>query len=164
MKTSMELQGWDLLDLAFRVAPAMVQEEMLRATTEADMLLEREVKDLTPTATGLSRASIISREQTIESGALGVVGTTLPHVAYVELGTKPHFPPVQAIEDWVRVKFGYSDEKKIAAAALAIARKIAVRGTLGVGMFHRTWARHQPQVVAIYERAVERIAQRLGTA
>lgn len=162
MNVGMELHGWQQLDADLRRAPELVQREMLAATVEADQLLEREVKDLMPTATGVSRASVFSREQFIEGGVLGVVGTALPHVVYLELGTKPHFPPILAIEDWVRVKFGLNDEKKIYAAALAIARKIAQRGTLGVGMFHRTWARQKPQVVAMYERALARIQQQLG--
>jgi len=162
MNVPMEIDGWQALDAAWRQAPEMVREELLAAVTEADQLLEREVKDKTPTATGVSRASIFSREQALESGAIGVVGTALPHVAYVELGTKPHFPPVEALEDWVRAKLRISDEKKIHGVALAIARKIAVRGTLGVGMFHRTWAQQQAGVLRIFAAAQIRIAARLA--
>lgn len=164
MKAALELQGWAELDAAFRQAPEIVRRELLAAVTEADQLLEREVKDKTPTATGVSRASIFSREQVLESGAIGVVGTTLPHVAYVELGTKPHFPPVQELEDWVRVKLGITDEKKIHGVAYLIARKIAARGTLGVGMFHRTWAQQRPQVERLFAAARERIVARMAAA
>jgi hypothetical protein len=98
---------------------------------EATALLEREVKDATPTATGLTRASIGSFITEIPDGLLGVVGSAQPHVEYVELGTRPHFPPLEPIQDWVRVKFGISEQSEIEAAALAIARKIAARGTSG---------------------------------
>ncbi len=125
------------------------------------MLLERETKDLTPTATGLSRNSIFSQEQTFAAGVLGVVGTAQLHVAYVELGTKPHFPPIEPLRDWVRVKFGLPD-KDTYGPALAIARKIAARGTLGVGMFHRAFARNRAAVAAMFEAARNRIAARLG--
>lgn len=162
MITSLDIQGWQELDAAFRQAPDIVRQELLAAVTEADQLLEREVKDKTPTATGVSRASIFSREQALGDGGIGVVGTSEPHVAYVELGTRPHFPPVEALEDWVRVKLGISDEKKIHGVAYLIARKIAARGTLGVGMFHRTWAQQQPAVVAMFERARNRIVARIA--
>lgn len=164
MNASLDIHGWTQLDAAFRQAPEIVRQELLAAVTEADQLLEREVKDKTPTATGGSRASIFSREQALDAGAIGVVGSAQPHIAYVELGTKPHFPPVEALEDWVRVKLGISDEKKIHGVAMAIARKIAVRGTLGVGMFHRTWAQQLPAVVAMFERARDRIVARMAAA
>lgn len=162
MKTSFELSGFEALDAAWRQAPEMVREELMRSMVEADELLEREVKDLMPTATGLSRASIFSREQALPDGALGVVGTAQPHVAYLELGTRPHFPPVAALEDWVRVKFGYIKDEQIHSAALAIARKIAARGTLGVGMFHRSFARLQPNLIRIFAGVQARIAARLA--
>ena len=141
---------------------AILNAELHRALLEATALLEREVKDATPTATGLTRASIGSFITEIPDGLLGVVGSAQPHVEYVELGTRPHFPPLEPIQDWVRVKFGISEQSEIEAAALAIARKIAVRGTLGVGMFHRTWARLEPQVQAIFSRAADRIVSRMA--
>lgn len=162
MMVSLDIQGWQELDAAFRMAPNIVREELLAAVTESDQLLEREVKDLTPTASGVSRASIFSREQVFGDSGLGVVGTAQPHVAYVELGTRPHFPRVEALEDWVRVKLGISDEKKIHGVAYLIARKIAARGTLGVGMFHRTWARQRDAVTRRFELARNRIASRIA--
>lgn len=141
---------------------AIARSELHVAMVEATALLEREVKDATPTATGLTRGSIGSFITESPDGLLGVVGSAQPHVAYVELGTRPHFPPLEPIQDWVRVKLAISDETDIEAAALAIARKIAARGTLGVGMFHRTWARLEPQVQAIFSRARDRIAARMA--
>jgi hypothetical protein len=147
---------------AFAQAPDIVRAELARAMFEATALLEREVKDATPTATGLTRGSISSFVTEIPNGVLGVVGSAQPHIVYVELGTMPHFPPLAPIQDWVRAKFGYSDEAQIEGAALAIARKIAARGTLGVGMFHRTFARLTPRVETIFVLARDRIAARLA--
>lgn len=147
---------------ALGALPEITQAELHRAMFEATVLLEREVKDATPTATGLTRASIGSFVTDVPDGLLGVVGSAQPHVEYVELGTRPHFPPLEPIQDWVRVKFGISEESEIEAAALAIARKIAARGTLGVGMFHRTWARLGPQVETLFSRARDRIAARMA--
>lgn len=150
------LQGvWDQ-------APQIVREELLRSMREADALLEREVKDAMPTASGVSRASIFSREQALPEGALGVVGSALPQVAYLELGTRPHFPPVEALEDWVRIKFGYTRDAQVHGAALAIARKIASRGTLGIGMFHRSFARLEPTLGRIFAGTRDRVAARLA--
>lgn len=152
------------LDAAFARVPEVAAHELLAAMAEADSLLEREVKDLMPTASGVSRASVFSREQALPGGVIGMVGSAMPQIVYVELGTKPHFPPLAPLEDWVRVKFGFGDDKKVAKVAYLIARKIAQRGTLGVGMFHRTWAKQRPQVEMIFRRATERIVKQMGAA
>lgn len=161
MIVDFELTGWDRVEEAFRRCPEIAQDELWATMVAVDALLEREVKDATPTATGLTRGSIFSRETKVPGGVLGVVGSAQPHIVYVELGTQPHFPPVEAIEDWVRVKFALNDEAEIERAALAIARKIAARGTLGVGMFHRTFTRLQPALETLFARSRDRIVSRM---
>lgn len=51
------------------------------------------------------------------------VGSNLEYAPWVEFGTRPHFPPVDALKGWARRKLG--DEN----AAFAIAKKIAKKGT-----------------------------------
>jgi hypothetical protein len=162
MEVRIDLSGCQAVDDAFRLTPEIVEEEMWRAMVSADALIEREVKDLTPTATGLTRGSIFSQVQKFPGGVIGVVGSAQPYIVYVELGTQPHFPPLAPIEDWVRVKFALNDEKEIERAAMAIARKIAARGTLAVGMFHRTFTRVLPTIETIFAAARNRIATRLA--
>ena len=135
-------------------------DELLTAMTEVDALLQREVAENTPTAFGTLRSSIFSEERIQGDGVLGVVGSPLEHAVYVELGTKPHFPPLEPLEDWVRVKFGLTDDAQVKGAALAIARKIAARGTLAVGMFNRTFRYYQPQIERRFEQAVQRAVDR----
>ena len=60
---------------------AILNAELHRALLEATALLEREVKDATPTATGLTRGSIGSFITESPDGLLGVVGSAQPHVA-----------------------------------------------------------------------------------
>ncbi len=135
-------------------------DELLAAMTEVDALLQREVAENTPTAFGTLRSSIFSEERIQGDGVLGVVGSPLEHAVYVELGTRPHFPPLEPLEDWVRVKFGYTEEAQVKGTALAIARKIAARGTLAVGMFNRTFRYYQPQIERRFEQAVQRAVDR----
>lgn len=163
MNGSLDLQGWAELDTAFRRAPEIVREELLAAVTESDQLLEREVKDRMPTASGVSRASIFSREQVLGDGGIGVVGSAQPHIVYVELGTKPHFPPVAALEDWVRQKLAVP-ENRVHGVAYAIARKIARHGTKPVGMFGNTWAQQRDAVVRRFALARDRIVARTAGA
>ena len=43
-------------------------------------------------------------------------------------------------------------------------KHLLLLGTLGVGMFNRTWAQQQSAVVRMFERARDRIAQRIAGA
>lgn len=153
-------RDWQVAIDAMERMPQVASDELYAALVEADQFLEREAKERMPTATGVGRASIFSQEQKLPTGALGVVGSPLPHLVYVELGTRPHFPPIQPLQDWVRVKFGVPEDQSY-GIALAIARKIAQRGTLGVGMFHQALAHGKPTLDRIFQRARDRIAAKL---
>jgi len=53
------------------------------------------------------------------------IGSNLEYAAHVEYGTRPHFPPISAIQEWARKKIG--DGSK--STAFLIARKISRVGT-----------------------------------
>lgn len=163
MKISVDAGEIRQLATAWEQAPQLVEAELIAATHEAEMLLEREIKDDTPVgATSTLRQSIHSdAPQALANSVIGVVGTASMHALPVELGTKPHFPPVEPLIDWVQAKLDIRDEDQAEGVALAIARKIAVRGTLGVGMFHRNFHQLQPQIRGIYDAANQRIAEGL---
>lgn len=97
---------------AFDKSPKIVTEELTAATWEASLLLEREVKENTPTGVGGGgglKGSISAREpQVLSDNVIGMVGTPLAHAVPVELGTRPHFPPVQPLADWAEHKLGLS--------------------------------------------------------
>jgi len=52
-------------------------------------------------------------------------------------------------------------EKDAHGVAFLVARKIAARGTLAIGMFHRTFSANQAKVEQIFAGARQRIAERL---
>jgi hypothetical protein len=165
MMVKIDLEGFAELDAAWRLAPDIVREEMTAAMLESDLLLEREVKEKTPVGVGGAgglKGSIAAQEPEISSDVvLGVVGTAMAHAVPVEIGTRPHFPPVQPLEDWVIAKLGVP-EKDAHGVAFLVARKIAARGTLAVGMFHRAFNEQRPKVEAIFAAARQRIAERLA--
>lgn len=183
MKIAFDLQALVELQRAFERAPQLVAEEMLRAMAEADLLLQREAQELTPVGVGGGgglRGSITRREEPLSGGRiLGVVGSPLSYAAAVELGTRPHMPPIEPLIDWVRQKLPAGQRVSIktrrstitkegAGEAERIARaiqwKIAHYGTPAVGMFHRALAANRAQIARIFGAARERIAQRLGGA
>ena len=164
-----EIEASDLarLQAAFAKNPAVVREEMLRAVTEADLLTTREAIDRMPVGAGGAsglKGSVFHVEQATESGALGVVSSPLAYALPVEVGTRPHMPPVEPLVDWVKVKFGISEETTARGIAFAIARKIAVRGTKAQRPFGLTFQAVESQVRGIFEAAGARIAARLGAA
>jgi len=152
------------LQAAFERAPNVVREELDAAVTEADSLLTREVQEESPVAGGTFRASIFHEEEVQDTVVMGVVSTPLNYAPAVELGTKPHFPPVEALIDWVRSKLHITDEKSARGVAFLIARKISRVGTKEQRPFGRVYQAQLPQVNAIFDRAGARIAARLAGA
>ncbi|MGE4244280.1 hypothetical protein [Ramlibacter sp.] len=146
----------------FAQAPAFTEQQLLVATTEATMLLEREVKEAMPRgATGLSAGSITSDVMSTPAGVLGVTGSTQPSVLFLELGTRPHMPPVEALIPWVRAVMGKRPEEARSIAFL-IARKIKQRGTKPRRIFENTLKAQERQVERFFEAAADRIAAHLA--
>lgn len=67
----------------------------------------------------------------------------LEYWKYIENGTRPHFPPVSAIREWIRVKpviprpFANGKLPTESQLAFLIARKISRVGTEGINDFER---------------------------
>lgn len=156
------LVGGERLEQAFARAPGIVREELHRFVLGATQHLEAEVKDRTPQgAHGLLAQSINSEVGNLADGVLGVVGSPLPYAIPVELGTKPHFPPVQALKDWVRFKLGKTGTE-VRRVAYLVARKIAKRGTKGHFMFLDAFQDSEPELHRQFENTVARIGARIG--
>ncbi len=143
-------------------APDVVREE-LRGFVETTMAhLQGEVQERTPTTQGTLRTSITSQVRELQGlGLEGRVGSPLGYATAVELGAKPHMPPVAPLEHWAQARLGLRG-KEARQAAWAIARKIARVGTEGAFMFRDTFEDNQGAIQAGLSRAVERIAQRIG--
>lgn len=161
---SITLQGFDQLERAFSQAPQVVGEELGIFMHGLVAHLEAEVKDRTPAAHGLLRASIVGRANSVggamNTHVLGIVGSANAYVVPVELGTKPHMPPVLAIEDWVKVKLGLTG-KEARSAAWGIARKIAKKGTKGAFMFRDAFEENAAEVQHQFDQTISRILARI---
>jgi hypothetical protein len=128
--------------------------------TEALLLLEREVKRLTPEGAGPIhlRDTIFQRIEMRGEGAWGMVGTPAIYGESLEYGTRPHFPPIAPILFWVEKKLGLMG-KEAKSAAFCIARAISKRGTKGAHMFNKAFDMNENQVIAILERIPEDIVK-----
>ncbi len=159
---AIDIVGLDEMRAAWAQAPEIARAELTAAMIEADRLLKGEVQDATPSSGhGTLRDSIFAVEQVSDTQIIGIVGTAQPYAIPVELGSKPHFPPVESLIDWVRVKLGVP-EKEARSVAFLVARKIARTGTEGAFMFTNTFRRLEPAVQAIFARARDRIVARLA--
>lgn len=159
-----ELKG---IEDAYRRAPKIVSEELLAAVTEADLLIFRELSERVPVGAGGAaglKGSLFHQEEVNGAIASGLVSTPLSYAVPVELGTKPHFPPIEPLIDWVKARLGISTEKEARGVAFLIARKIAVRGTAAQHPFGLTFQAVEAQVFDIFDRATGRIAERLAGA
>jgi hypothetical protein len=156
MTVQMLIDARDLqrIDAAYSRAPAAVERAVGRRMAGLLLELQSDVQELTPTAFGALRASVGTDIDVRPGlGVTGIVGTSLAHAIPVELGTRPHMPPVAPIKLWAEKKLGLTG-REAQRAAWAIAMTIKRRGTLGVGMFHRTFARRRSDVSGALNLAV----------
>lgn len=76
---------------------------------------------------------------------------------YVELGTRPHFPPPGALDGWVKrhigvvSRLGITGDREVREVAFLIGRKIARQGTKGQFFFERALEENEGRVVAVME-------------
>lgn len=157
---SVDLRGEETIQRAMQHAPEVVEREIDTFVGEASALLEREVKERTPTTTGLLRASIFSRREVSANGVLGIVGTSRPYAAYVELGTRPHWAPLQPLVDWVTLKLSLSGREAVRVARM-VQRKIARRGTRGKKMFAEAVTANEGSIQQMWRDLNVRIGERL---
>jgi hypothetical protein len=149
-------------------APEIVGEEMLAAVRQADLYLQGELQQKLPRGAGAITGgaglagSIFTEEQRAADRVVGMVASPLAYAEFVELGTRPHFPPTRPIEDWVQAKLGIDDPKERASVAFLIARKISVEGTKADGTWQRVADAATPAVEAALAAGIERALDRLG--
>ncbi len=165
MRLDIDASGIANLARAWKRAPEIVIEEMTAAVTGGFLLAEREIRERTPVgAPATLKGSIAARETRVTAtGVIGVVSTSIGHAVPVELGTKPHFPPVAPLADWAVSKLGVSREEA-EGVGLAIARRIAAHGTEGAYMFRDGFEAVRPQVERMFRDAARRIVARLAGA
>lgn len=157
----MSFAGLDALKRGFDQAPEVTRRELLAAATQGTLLVEREVKDGMPRHTGMTAASVASDAFATPVGVIGTVGSSQPSATFMELGTKPHMPPVEALIPWVKAVLGV-EPKRARSVAFLVARKIARKGTKPRRVFEKAAAATEGQVLRMFEDAAGRVAVHLG--
>lgn len=124
---------------------------MLDGMRQATLLVSKDAKQLAPVDTGELRSSITPEVRLEGWNTLGVVGSNKLHAPYMETGTKPHWPPIAALEVWAR-RHGVS--------AFLVARAISRRGTKAHRYMQRAFDQNKDQIVSIFDKVVTRIVNK----
>lgn len=145
--------------------------EVEQLTEKIGLMLERETMDViaanNKVATGDLRKSISSKVTKLVSEYLITCFSNTNYAVYVHDGTRPHFPPIDKIAKWIRLKgiagrysvkthdrvgnkLDQSNEDR--RLAFVIARSISKKGTKGLKFFDialkQAWPRIEKEVQA----------------
>lgn len=165
MNLQIELDQAVQVQRAFAAAPGIVLDEVTRAVGSSMAYLHREVVDGTPKDLGTLRGAFIydvTRSELLDA-VFGDLTNPITYALPVEMGTKPHYPPLEPLIGWVERKMDlFGDEAE--ARARAIQRKIGRFGSPGYGMVRFAWIDGQSTVKAEFAEAAQRIEARIGAA
>lgn len=162
MNLSISIAGLAALSDGLAKAPEFTRQVLVATATEATLLVQREWQDNLPRVSGLTAQSITSDVASTPTGVLGITGSSQASALFVELGTRPHMPPVAALVPWVTAVLGISDPKEVKRVAFMVARKIARNGTKPQRPAGRAVETTRGQVVAMFERAAAQIVAHLA--
>lgn len=142
--------------------PAIVATMQRHAIAAAAPYVQAELMMATPTgATGLLRqANQIVLSPLGTTAFVGPIGAPSLYAGFVVSGTRPHFPPIDAIAYWVARKMGYllgSPENR--RAAFAIAYSIAIRGTRPNEYVKHAADKAQPRVTYLMVQAIHDVIE-----
>lgn len=118
------------------------------AMKKAVLLVEADAKRLCPVDENRLRSSINNAVERITKDILrGRVGTPLEYGRYVAFGTKPHFPPPEALAGWAK-------RHGMEGAEYAIALKIAEEGTEAQPFLRPALENNWPEIVRLIRSAL----------
>lgn len=142
-------------------ADKIIREETVAALTSMGSHLRPLVQDKTPTDTGKLKRSIDFKVEKVRAGVyrLDLHAGNVKYAIFVERGTRPHWPPISALEAWAQ---------RHGIPAFLVARAIARHGTIkrfgrpgpaGAEMFEKTFKDEEGWIQREGDRMGERIVQ-----
>lgn len=138
----------------------IVDEELRAATRLSIGIAKEEVAARTPTSSGNLlkgwRTRLTGQNVSLRGELYNVRGYVQP----VEKGSRPHWPPVGALDAWVRRTLGVSGAE-VARVAFLVSRKIAQRGTRARNMVRDGVRAARGPMRALFLEATARIKTRL---
>jgi hypothetical protein len=123
-------------------------DAFLEGLRSATLLVQRDAKRLAPVDTGRYRASITPEIRQRGTTIQGIVGTNVIYAPPIETGSRPHRPPLSALQVWAR-RHGMN--------AFVLQRAIGRRGTRAHRVFARALEQNRDRIVALVGDNVARI-------
>lgn len=121
---------------------------MRKPMQQATNLVTGVAQNNAPVDTGKLKSSILPSVSHRGKTTMGVVGSNLAYAPFMELGTRPHFPPVAALEGWAS-RHGMN--------AFVVARTIARRGLKARKYLQRALDSNRRRIINIFVEAVAKI-------
>lgn len=85
-----------------RIADGVSGQGLVPPMRQSTLIVTSEAKRLAPVDAGRLR-STIAPEVNVSGGKIeGIVGTPVKYAPFMELGTRPHYPPLAALQVWAR--------------------------------------------------------------
>lgn len=123
-----------------------MREPMQRAT----LLVSGSARKNAPVDRGLTRASITPSVSSSGNETTGIVGSNLKSALFMELGTRPHWPPLAALETWAR---------RHGTTAYLVARAIARRGLKARRFLQKALDSNTGKIVRIFNDYVNKVTR-----
>lgn len=169
MELRLDVETAGVISAAFAKAPAMVVAEMESTMGSVMLYLQGQTQDRTPTDLSNLRNAFQYTVQSSEGFGLvvGTLSNALPYAIPVELGTKPHFPPLEPLADWAlrHIEFFVSAENPTPdpwQVARGIQRKIGRVGSPGYGMARFALLDGRETIAAEFAECAARITARIA--
>jgi hypothetical protein len=161
MQVTISMEAAEVIGRAWATNPDLAMDELVTAMNGSLLYLVGQVRERTPTNQGHLRRSFDTKTTVFMDAVFGEVNNPLTYAMPVEMGTRPHFPPLEPLIDWVEAKLGlYGSDAE--GAARGIQRKIGRFGTPGYGMARYALIDGQDTIRAEFDDAAERITLRLA--
>ena len=109
-------------------SPDTYREPIHTFLSKSGLKVEGRAKKRAPVDTGRYRASIKTEVEPL----VAFVGSNLKYAPFIEYGTRPHWPPLSALQPWAR-RHGFPRGR---TGAFLVARRIARRGTKALKVLH----------------------------
>lgn len=123
--------------------------QMDRPLRYAASLVTETAKHYAPVDTGKLRASIVAGIKSNEFGINGIaVSSNIAYAPHMEYGTRPHFPPVAALDGWA---------KRHGMNAFLVARAISRRGLKPRRFMRRALEENRGRIINIFEEYVKKL-------
>lgn len=131
--------------------PALLRVPLTRAMQKSVLYLSGLAKRQAPVDTGRLRSSITTAiDPAPPFPRWGKVGTNVTYAAFAEFGTRPHWPPVGALQPWAQ-RHGFGEGLR---ADFLVRRAIARRGTRAQPYLRPALQKSMAQIRRIFAQAM----------